>query len=50
VGGGWTETMVSFYMDGKLLQKEYYHNCQANGILNPAVFEPSQFGKIHWFK
>lgn len=48
-GNGWSETKCRFYVDDKLLQKETYHDCKAGGYLDPKVFEPSLFGKIHWY-
>lgn len=29
-GGGWSETKATFYINDKLIQKEYYHECKAN--------------------
>ncbi len=48
-GGGWSETSCTFYIDDKLFQKEIYHDCKANVIIDPQVFEPSFFGKVHWY-
>jgi hypothetical protein len=50
LGGGWSETLAIFYVDDQLLQKEYYYDCKANITLDPGVFEPASFGKIHWYK
>ncbi|MEP6615081.1 MAG: hypothetical protein ABJA57_00810 [Ginsengibacter sp.] len=49
-GGGWSETKCTFYFDDKLGQVEYYHNCRANEPIDPKVFDPASFGKIHWLK
>ena len=49
-GGGWSETVAVFYIDDKLIQKEYYFDCKANPVIDPGVFDPSQFGKVHWYK
>lgn len=49
-GAGWTESKVSFYIDDKLLQKEYYHNFKANAALDEKLFDPTQFGSWHWVK
>ena len=48
--GGWSETVAVFYINDKLIQKEYYYECKANPALDPGIFDPSQFGKIHWYK
>lgn len=45
LGGGWSETLCSFYINDKLIQKEYYHDCRANDPIDPKLFEPSAFGK-----
>lgn len=50
LGGGYTETICFFYVDGKLIQEERYHHCKANVELNQDIFEPSLFGKSYWFK
>jgi outer membrane lipoprotein-sorting protein len=42
LGGGWTETRVVFYINGKLVQVETYHDCKANPELDPAIFEPDK--------
>jgi outer membrane lipoprotein-sorting protein len=49
-GGGFLETKLSFYVNGKLDQQEAYHDIQLNVKLDPAVFDPAQFGKVHWKK
>jgi hypothetical protein len=48
--GGWSETKATFYINDKLVQKEYYRECNANGNLGPKIFQPSEFGKVHWYK
>jgi outer membrane lipoprotein-sorting protein len=50
IGGGWTETLVQFYIDDQLIQKEFYHDCKSAPELDPALFEPAQFGKTQGFK
>jgi hypothetical protein len=49
-GGGWSETKVVFYINDKLIQKEYYRDCKANVDIDPKVFDPTQFGKMHWYQ
>jgi hypothetical protein len=48
--GGWSETVAVFYIDDKLIQKEFYYDCKTNPVIDPRVFEPSDFGKVHWNK
>jgi hypothetical protein len=48
--GGWSETKATFYINDKLIQKEYYRECTANGNVDPKIFQPSEFGKVHWYK
>jgi hypothetical protein len=50
LGGGWSETKATFYINDHLIQKEYYHECKANVEIDPRIFQPSEFGKIHWYK
>jgi hypothetical protein len=49
-GGGWSETKCTFYINDKLVQKEYYRECKANVNLDPKIFQPAEFGKVHWYK
>jgi outer membrane lipoprotein-sorting protein len=49
LGGGWSETACTFYINDQLLQKEYYKDCQPNAPLDPGLFDPSLFGKLHWY-
>src|ERR1700722_1004128 len=48
--GGWSEMKATFYINDKLVQKEYYQECNANGDIDPKIFLPSEFGKLHWYK
>jgi outer membrane lipoprotein-sorting protein len=43
--GNWTETQCIFYLDGKLVQKEIYHDCQFNKPLEDRLFDPAAFIK-----
>jgi hypothetical protein len=45
--GGWSETKCSFYINGKLIQVETYHDCKANTTLGDALFDPKNFAKSH---
>jgi hypothetical protein len=48
VGGGWTETQVHFYINGKLVQVEQYHDCRPNVPLPDELFDPKEFHKPSW--
>jgi outer membrane lipoprotein-sorting protein len=50
LGGGWTETWVEFYFDGKLRQTEKYSDMKADRILDDRLFEPTHFGQVHWMQ
>ncbi len=50
LGGGWSETKCTFFVDDKILQKENYKECNVNQQINPEVFSPAKFGKVHWYK
>jgi hypothetical protein len=45
--GGWSETKCSFYINGKLIQVETYHDCKANTTLDDRIFDPKNFAKSH---
>lgn len=47
-GGGWSETLVTFYSDGHLVQKEAYRDVVANDNINPAIFSPTDPWQWHW--
>ncbi len=47
LGGGWTETWVEFYFDGKLRQLEKYSNMKANPVMDEKIFDPHSFVKIN---
>lgn len=42
-GDAWSETVVDFYINDKLVQKEKYHDCKANVDIDPAIFDPVNF-------
>ena len=46
LGGGFTETLVYFYINDKLIQVEKYHDLKANVEINPAIFDPENFIKL----
>lgn len=43
VGKAYTETIVSFYINDALLQKEKYYDCKFNTTIDMAIFDPYQF-------
>ena len=45
--GGWSETKCRFFLDGKLIQVETYHDCKADTILGDAIFDPVRFAGSH---
>jgi hypothetical protein len=45
-GNSWSETACDFYIDGKLIQKEKYLNCRANGNIDLKIFNPYNFSLI----
>jgi hypothetical protein len=46
-GGGWSETKCSFYLDGKLIQVETYHDCKAGVPLGESLFDPAGLVRSH---
>jgi len=48
--GGYMESKLGFYINGKLDQLEVYKELQTGVKIDPAVFDPKQFGKVHWRK
>jgi len=44
--GGFTETLVYFYINNKLIQVEKYHDLKANVEIDPAIFDPEKFVKL----
>jgi hypothetical protein len=50
LSGGWSETSCTFYINDKLIQKEFYKDCKPDVALDPMLFDPASFGKWHWYK
>jgi outer membrane lipoprotein-sorting protein len=46
LGGGFTETLVHFFINDKMVQVEKYHDLKANMEINPAIFDPWNFVKL----
>lgn len=49
-GGAWCETLVEFYEDGKLRQKESYVKLKANKSIPASMFSPVNPWLWHWAK
>lgn len=48
IGSTWHEMIVDIYQNGKIIQKEEYADFKTNITLDERIFDPNQFGKIHW--
>ena len=44
--GGFTETLVYFYINDRLIQVEKYHDLRANVEIDSAIFDPENFVKL----
>lgn len=44
--GGFSETLVYFYINNKLIQVEKYHDLKANVEIDPAIFDAENFIKL----
>ncbi len=49
VNGGWVEQVVTFYLDGRLLQVENYLDIESGEVLDAKIFDPKRPLKS-WFK
>lgn len=47
LNGGYSETLVHFYINNKLVQIEKYHDLKADIEMDPSIFDPDNFVKIH---
>ena len=45
-GNGWSETLCTFYVDGKLIQKETYYECKADENIDLKIFDPYNFSLV----
>ncbi|HVI11212.1 MAG TPA: hypothetical protein VND65_23240 [Candidatus Binatia bacterium] len=50
VKGGWLSEKVAVINEGKQVFGEEYSDIQINPKLNPAVFDPAQYGTVRWEK
>ena len=46
-GGGWLETKCSFFINGKLVQVETYHDYKTDIPLEDRIFDPASFVRSH---
>ncbi len=46
LGGGFTETLVHFYVNDKLIQVEKYHELKGDSPIEDAIFDPYKFVKL----
>ena len=46
LGGGFTETLVHFFINDKLVQVEKYHDLKGDAEINPAIFDEVNFVKL----
>lgn len=44
--GGYTETLVHFFINSKLVQVEKYHDLKGNIDIDPSIFDPDNFVKL----
>ena len=45
-GNSWSETFCTFYVDGKLIQKETYYDCKADAGIDLKIFDPYNFSLL----
>lgn len=50
VSPGWVAAAVDLYVDGRNVFSERYADIEVNPKLDPAIFDPRQFGERHWEK
>ncbi len=46
VGGGYSESLVYFYINDKLVQVEKYHDIKANVNIDNSIFDPENFLRL----
>lgn len=50
LAGAWIAARVEVHSDGRMVFSEEYSDIQGNVKLDPGVFDPKQFGAVHWEK
>ena len=48
LGGGWMAPEVIFLVDGKVVTTEKYSDMRADVKLDPKLFDPESWTKVHW--
>ena len=48
LGGGWMAPEVIFLVDGKVVTTEKYSDMRADVMLDPKLFDPQSWTKVHW--
>jgi hypothetical protein len=48
LGGGWMAPEVVFMVDGKIVTTEKYSDMRADVELDPKLFDPESWTKVHW--
>jgi hypothetical protein len=48
LGGGWMAPEVIFMIDGKTVTTEKYSDMRADVKLEPKLFDPDSWTKVHW--
>ncbi|HEX7295500.1 MAG TPA: hypothetical protein VF251_07090 [Pyrinomonadaceae bacterium] len=48
LGGGWMAPEVIFLVDGKVVTTEKYSDMRADVKLDPKLFDPDSWSKVHW--
>ncbi len=46
--GGYSETLVHFYINDQLIQVEKYHNLKPNASIDPAIFNTEKLTRINY--
>lgn len=50
VGDSWVEDRVIIYAQGRKIREEIYTEVKPNNDLEPNLFNPKYWGKVHWHK
>lgn len=50
IGDAWIEDRVLIYVKGKIIREELYTEVRPNNELEPTLFNPKYWGKVHWHK
>ncbi len=50
VGDAWVENKVIVFSKGRKIREEEYTEVSPNEELEPTIFNPKFWGKVHWHK